>query len=106
MTTTRSAFVKLACLLLVGAMPDAQAQEPRVAVSEFIVTGNTLLPQVALDEALARFKGERTLAELEQAAQAVQALYRDAGYGGVVAYVPPQKGEPGRATIVVLEGRV
>ena len=106
MTTTRSAFVKLAWLLLVGLMPDAQAQEARVPVNQFIITGNTLLPQSALDAALARFKGERTLAELEQAAQAVQALYRDAGYGGVVAYVPPQKGEPGRATIVVLEGRV
>jgi len=106
MTTTRSAFVNLACSLLVGLMPQARAQEVRVRVDQLVVTGNTLLPQDALDAALARFKGDRTLAELEQAAGVVQALYRDAGYGGVVAYVPPQTGAPGQATIAVLEGRV
>ena len=75
-------------------------------VDQFVVSGNTLLSQDALDAALARFKGERTLAELQNAALVVQALYRDAGYGAVVAYVPPQTGTPGQATIVVLEGRV
>jgi hemolysin activation/secretion protein len=104
--TTRSAFVKLACVLLVGLMHDARAQEVRVPVTEFEITGNTLLPQDRLDAALARFKGERTLAELEQAALVVQGLYRDAGYGGVVAYVPPQTAAPGHAIIAVLEGRI
>ena len=107
MATTRSAIVKFACVLLVGLVPHAHAQEqPRVQVEQFVVTGNTLLPQDVLDAALARFKGERTLSELQQAALLVQNLYRDAGYGGVVAYVPPQQGAPGRATIAVLEGRV
>jgi len=87
-------------------MPGARAQEARVSVNQFIVTGNTLLAPQTLDAALARFKGERTLAELQEAARVVQALYRDAGYGGVVAYVPPQQGAPGQATIAVLEGRV
>jgi hemolysin activation/secretion protein len=106
MMIARSAFAKLACVLLVGLVAQLHAQEARVRVDQFIVTGNTLLPQEALDAALARFKGERTLVELQAAAGAVQALYRDAGYGGVVAYVPPQQGAPGQATIVVLEGRV
>jgi hemolysin activation/secretion protein len=106
MTRTRSAIVKLACALLLGVGSHAQAQEPRVQVDQFVVSGNTLLTQDALDAALERFKGERTLAELQEAALAVQALYRDAGYGGVVAYVPPQQGAPGRFTIVVLEGHV
>jgi hemolysin activation/secretion protein len=100
------AIGNLACGWLVALMSHAYAQEPRVAVDQFVVTGNTLLPQAAVDAALAPFKGERTLSELKQAAQAVQALYRDAGYGAVVAYVPPQTGAPGRATIAVLEGRV
>jgi hemolysin activation/secretion protein len=106
MTTTRGVFARLACVLLVGLASGALAQEARVPVNKFIVTGNTLLPQDRLDAALAPFKGERTLAELEQAAAVVQALYRDAGYGGVVAYVPPQTGAPGQATIAVLEGRI
>lgn len=98
--------VMLACAWGIGATPDALAQEARVRVDRFTVTGNTLLPTETLVAALARFKGELTLAELRQAASVVQALYRQAGYGSVVAYVPPQKGEPGHATIAVLEGRV
>jgi hemolysin activation/secretion protein len=98
--------VQLACALLVALKPDTHAQEVRVPVTQFDITGNTLLPKEAIDAALERFKGERTLTEIQQAAQAVQALYRDAGYGGVVAYVPPQTGAPGHATIAVLEGRV
>jgi hemolysin activation/secretion protein len=105
-TSGKSAIIKLACALLVCAVTYANAQEPRVQVDQFVVSGNTLLSQDALAAALARFKGERTLAELQDAALVVQALYRDAGYGGVVAYVPPQTGTPGNATIVVLEGRV
>jgi hemolysin activation/secretion protein len=110
--TLRTALLKLACGALVGIAAPVPAQtapstpESRVRVDTFVVTGNTLLPQAAIDAALARFKGERTLAELQQAALAVQALYRDAGYGSVVAYVPPQTGAPGSATIAVLEGRV
>jgi hemolysin activation/secretion protein len=98
--------VQLACALLVALRPDTHAQEVRVPVTQFDITGNTLLPREAFDAALERFKGERTLTEIQQAAQAVQALYRDAGYGGVVAYVPPQTGAPGHATIAVLEGRI
>jgi hemolysin activation/secretion protein len=106
MARTRSALVKLACWLLVAPGLAAQAQDVRVQVDHFVVTGNTLLPQDDLDAALARFTGRRTLAELQAAAAAVQALYRDAGFGSVVAYVPPQRGDPRRVTIAVREGRV
>ena len=106
MTRPRSGFARLACALLIGVVLQAHAQGSRVTVDQFVVTGNTLLPPERIEAALARFKGERTLAELQNAALAVQALYRDAGYGGVVAYLPPQSGAPGRATIAVLEGRV
>ena len=102
----RSVAVRIACWLLVGLAASGQAQVARVQVNEFVVTGNTLLPPETLDAALAPFKGERTLDELKLAAQAVQALYRDAGYGAVIAYVPEQSGSPGRATIAVLEGRI
>jgi hemolysin activation/secretion protein len=106
MTRARSTIAKLACALLTAFTLHVHAQESRVAIDQFVVTGNTLLPAGRLDAVLARFKGERTLTELQNAALAVQALYRDAGYGGVVAYLPPQSGAPGTATINVLEGRV
>lgn len=90
----------------------AQAPQPatssaapvRLNIQEFHVTGNTLLPEAALQQALAPFKGEHSLAELQQAAAAVQTLYRQAGYGAVVAYLPAQSSAPGTLTIAVLEG--
>ena len=98
--------------VLLAAIPaHAQASQeavaaPRIQVESFRIQGNTLLPEVALQNTLAPFKGERTLAELKNAAAAVQALYAEQGYGGVIAYVPPQQGPAGEATIAVLEGRI
>lgn len=80
--------------------------ETRVLVREFRVTGNSLLPQARIDEVLAPFKGERSLAELNAAAAALQDCYRQAGYGGVIAYLPQQSGPAGTATLAVLEGRI
>ena len=80
--------------------------ETRVQVREFRVTGNTLLPQSRIDEILEPFKGERNLAELQAAAAALQALYREAGYGAVIVYLPQQSGPSGMATLAVLEGRI
>lgn len=83
----------------------SEAVQARLNVQQFHVTGNTLLPEAQLLQALEPFKGEHSLAELQQAAAAVQALYRQAGYGGVVAYLPEQSPAPGTLTIAVLEGR-
>lgn len=87
-----------------AAAPNAAA--PRVQVTGFRVEGNTLLPAAQIDAALARFTGERSAAELQQAAAAVQALYAQAGYGGVAAYLPPQPTAGGVVTIAVIEGRL
>ena len=96
----------LAMLCLGGSLTWAQGPPLRVAVSEFKVSGNSLLPQARLDAALQPFLGERSLDELKQAALAVQDLYRQAGYGGVIAYLPEQSGPAGVASIKVLEGRI
>lgn len=84
----------------------AMAPQQRIEVTQWRVTGNTLLPEADLQSALARFNGQRTLAELTDAAQVVQALYSAAGYGGVVAYLPPQTVEGGTVTIAVVEGKL
>jgi len=97
-------FLSLALLIVEPAR--AQTAAPRMQLSGFTITGNTLLPADRLHEALQRFKGERTLDELKQAALAVQEMYREAGYGGVIAYVPEQNAADGIATIAVLEGRL
>jgi len=105
--TTRWVASCLACWLLwLGLATVGHAQTARVHIDEIVVTGNTLLPTETLKAALAPYRGELTLDDLNRAAETVQALYRDAGYGGVITYVPPQNGESGKATIAVLEGRI
>lgn len=81
--------------------------EATVVVETFRVSGNTLLEPNRIYAALTPFRGRRTLEELRRAADAVQRLYAEAGYGGVVAFVPPQQGnEPGVVAIRVVEGKV
>jgi hemolysin activation/secretion protein len=79
---------------------------PTVRVQRYEVTGNTLLPAEQIERALAVHVGERDLPGLRAAAQAVQALYREAGYGAVVAFVPEQTRADGVVTIRVIEGKV
>jgi len=97
----------LSMVLLIAGPTWAQTSASPASVmhlSGFTITGNTLLPQARLMQALQPFKGARTLDELKQAALAVQALYREAGFGAVIAYVPVQTSADGIATIAVLEG--
>lgn len=78
----------------------------RLQVVGFQVEGNTLLPAARIDAALAPYTGARSAAELQAAAAALQALYAQAGYGGVVAFVPPQQPADGVVRIRVVEGRL
>lgn len=89
-----------------AAQPAAAAAPATLKVSGFQVTGNSLLPQQAVDAVLMPMLGQRTLEELHRAAAAVQALYAAEGYGAVVAYLPPQSGQDGLVTISVVEGKV
>jgi hemolysin activation/secretion protein len=100
------ALVPALVLGLWGSPAAAQSEPRRVPVTDISVLGNTLLPQATVDAALAPYKGERTLDELKQAAAALQDLYRQAGYGAVVTFLPEQAVSGGRLVIGVLEGRV
>jgi len=107
------AAISLAALAVPGAPALAQpAPEPpagaeaKVDVRGFTITGNTLLDATAMAGLLARYKGQRTFAELREAAQTVQGLYAEAGYGAVLAYLPPQPMNDGNVTIAVVEGKV
>lgn len=77
-----------------------------VDVKAYEVEGNTLLPAETLEAALQGFKGAATLSRLREAAASVQELYRRAGYGGVVAFVPEQAPTEGRVRIRIVEGRI
>ena len=84
----------------------AAGPDALVSVRAFKVDGNTLLDAALVQSTLQAWLGERSLADLRQAAQAVQGLYARAGYGAVVAYLPPQPVANGTLTIAVVEGKV
>ena len=84
--------------------PSAAGAAVAVEVKAFNVIGNTLLPMPEIEQKLAGFKGQATLPRLRDAAATVQEMYRTAGYGGVVAYLPEQDLGTGTVHIRVVEG--
>ncbi|MBN8506717.1 MAG: ShlB/FhaC/HecB family hemolysin secretion/activation protein [Burkholderiales bacterium] len=105
----------LACVLTLQGLPHTvQAQAPTapaarplsVEVQGYEVEGNTLLPAAQIQARLSGLTGARTMVQLRDAAAAVQELYRRAGYGGVVAFLPEQNLQSGRVKIRIVEGRL
>jgi hemolysin activation/secretion protein len=68
--------------------------------------GNTLLPQPAVDQVLLPYRGKLGFEQIQQAAQALQAAYRAAGYGAVVVQIPEQILNRGVVRLDVIEGRL
>jgi hemolysin activation/secretion protein len=77
-----------------------------IQVERFEIEGNTLLPMERIQERIRPWLGQRTMGQLREAASAVQDLYRRAGYGGVVAFVPEQTVTGGSIRIRVVEGKL
>lgn len=88
--------------------PAASAgQQQRISVSAMRVEGNTLLPERVLSGLTAGVAGtDRSVSELNQIAARIQNAYRDAGYGGVVAYIPEQEINAGNVVVRVVEGKL
>ncbi|RUP26992.1 MAG: ShlB/FhaC/HecB family hemolysin secretion/activation protein [Curvibacter sp.] len=83
------------------------AQPVTVEVTRYEVQGQTLLPAGAVDSVLKNFEGPQTLDGLRSAAQALEARYREAGFGSVVVHLPEQALEPrGPVRLRVTEGRL
>lgn len=75
-------------------------------VQRFEVQGNSLLPPSLIEQTLAAYKGSTSLKQMRDAAAAVQQLYREAGYGAVVAFLPEQGLADGVLRVRVVEGRL
>lgn len=90
-----------------SAIADSRQELGEFQINSVQVDGNTLLPASMVDAAFAGLTGPgRTLRDLSQAAARLQRRYRDAGYGGVLAFVPPQQLDGGTVLIRVVEGRL
>lgn len=88
--------------------PPVPVNQPQKApVRAVLVEGNTLLSEATLRGMTAGLAGsERTMAELNAVAARLQDAYRDAGYGGVVVYIPEQQAATGDMLIRVVEGKL
>lgn len=96
----------LAWLLAAQALA-AEAPVPRLDVWEFVVDGNTVLDDAAVEAAVAPFMGPaRTTADVDAARAALEAAYRDRGYRTVAVAIPAQSGADGIVRLEVQEARV
>ena len=77
------------------------------AIESFIIEGNTLLPEVDLQTQLQPFLGaEKTAADVEAAREALEAYYREQGWGTVLVSIPQQRVDQGGIRLQVVEGRI
>lgn len=87
--------------------PAAPDPPPTISVQAVQVEGNTLLPERTLRDLTAGLAGSRrTLAELKAVAERVQGAYREAGFGGVVAFIPEQEAAGDVVVVRVVEGKL
>lgn len=102
----------VACLVM-PAMAGAQQAGPQAVaaaapstVAAVRVEGNTLLPAATLAVLTSSLGDAPDLPALNALAARIQYAYRDAGYGGVVAYIPPQEADDGVVVVRVVEGKL
>lgn len=85
----------------------SEAPTPSFDVLEFVVEGNTVLSDAAIEKAVTPFLGEgKTFAAVEGARAALEKAYQDAGYLTVFVDLPEQEVGQGLITLKVQEGRV
>jgi len=97
-----------AALLLAAPVGIAHAQQkaapPTFDIEEYRVEGNTLLPTREIEAAVYDFLGPgRTVADVERARAALEALYNRHGYPTVSAEIPRQSAAEGVIVINVVE---
>ena len=82
-------------------------QEATFDVFEYRVEGTTLLPAIAVEQAVYPHLGEKkTLADVEKARESLEKAYHGAGYLTVLVSIPQQKVDGGLVRLAVTEAPV
>ena len=85
----------------------AAADARRVNINEYIVRGNTVLEARDIERAVYPYLGpDRTLADIESAREALQAIYQERGYQSVYVDLPEQQVADGIVFLQVSETKV
>ncbi|GAO34726.1 hypothetical protein SCT_0106 [Sulfuricella sp. T08] len=86
---------------------DAVQKEETFDIMEIQVEGNSVLTQIAIEEAVYPFLGEKkSIKEVENARQALEKAYHDAGYLTVFVDIPEQQVNEGTVRLKATEGKV
>lgn len=104
-------FLATFCLLhaCVAAGPTLAAPSAAAGFDllEFAVEGNSVLPEIEIERAVYPWLGPaKTLADIEKARAALEAVYQDSGYLSVSVVVPEQSVASGVVRLQVIEGQV
>jgi hemolysin activation/secretion protein len=98
------------CVALLGAMAVLQAHAQDASqfdIFEYVIEGNSVLPNEAIERAVYPFLGEsRSAEDVNRAAQALEKVYQDAGYLTVAVGIPEQAVTTGVVRLEVSEGKV
>ena len=91
----------------VGEDKTTPAKEPTFTVSEYQIEGNSVLPTMAIEQAVYPYLGvDKTIADVEQARKSLEQVYQKAGYSTVFVDIPEQNVVSGVVRLRVTEGRV
>jgi hemolysin activation/secretion protein len=110
-----SAMVGAALALPLHAQTQAPNQPPATPatapanfqINEYLVRGNTLLDNVAIEETVEPFLGPgRSMNDVHAAQGALQKLYQSKGYQSVVVEIPPQQVKNGVILLHVVENSI
>lgn len=79
----------------------------RFDILEYVIEGNTTLPAARIEETVYPFMGEqKTIADVQQAREALEKAYHASGYLTVFVSIPEQKVQNGEVRLQVTEGKV
>jgi len=96
-----------AVLLVLAGSALAAEEPPTFHVLEYVVSGNSVLSDTAIESTLTPFLGERkSLKDVEAARAALEKAYHDAGYLSVLVSIPDQSVDAGEVMLQVVEAVV
>lgn len=97
----------LICSALQAAMAQKPAESPKFPVKEYLVKGNTVLPTLLVEQALAPYLGPgKQFRDIDAARAALEKAYQDAGFLSVVVNLPNQNITAGVVQLEVVEAKV
>lgn len=79
----------------------------RFEITHYVVQGNTLIPQAAVDELLAPYTGSgRDFGTVQQALEALEKAYAARGFNAIQVILPEQTLDSGTVRFMVVESRL